>query len=74
MKRPALQNKQVVVLRMTFRARKVLGTFEKRAPGINDKYLHRWRWTVSLKYGLTVEETLVELYVNVFKTMIRGII
>ena len=32
-KRPALQNKQVVVLRMAFRARKVLGTFEKRAPG-----------------------------------------
>ena len=33
MKRPALQKKQVVVLRMAFRARKVLGTFEKRAPG-----------------------------------------
>ena len=33
MKRPALQNKQVVLLRMAFRARKVLGTFEKRAPG-----------------------------------------
>ena len=33
MKRPALQNKQVVVLRLAFRARKVLGTFEKRAPG-----------------------------------------
>ena len=32
-KRPALQNKQVVVLQMAFRARKVLGTFEKRAPG-----------------------------------------
>ena len=32
MKRPALQNKQVVILRMAFRARKVLGTFEKRAP------------------------------------------
>ena len=31
-KRPALQNKQVAVLRMAFRARKVLGTFEKRAP------------------------------------------
>ena len=31
-KRPALQNKKVVVLRMAFRARKVLGTFEKRAP------------------------------------------
>ena len=33
MKRPALQNKQVVVLRMAFRARKVFGTLEKRAPG-----------------------------------------
>ena len=34
MKRPALQNKQVAVLRMAFRARKVFGTFEKRAPGL----------------------------------------
>ena len=34
MKRPALQNKQVVVLRPAFRARKVLGTFEKRVPGL----------------------------------------
>ena len=33
MKRPALQNKQVTVLRMVFRVRKVLGTFEKRAQG-----------------------------------------
>ena len=32
MKRPAIQNKQVVVLEMAFRARKVLGTFEKRDP------------------------------------------
>ena len=32
-KRPALQNKRVAVLEMAFRARKVLGTFEKRAPG-----------------------------------------
>ena len=32
MKRPGLQNKQVVVLRMAFRARKVFGTLEKRAP------------------------------------------
>ena len=31
-KKPALQNKQVVVLRVAFRARKVLGTFEKRGP------------------------------------------
>ena len=27
-----------------------------------------------LEYGLSVEETLVEFYVNVFKTTIRGII
>ena len=32
MKRPALQNNQVVILRMAFRARKVIGTLEKRAP------------------------------------------
>ena len=32
MKRSALQNKQVVVLRMGFRARKVFGTFEKQTP------------------------------------------
>ena len=43
MKRPALQNKQVVVLRMAFRARKVLGTFEKRAPGA-----HPFIWTLVL--------------------------
>ena len=33
MKRPALQNKQVVLLRMAFRDRKVLGTFEKQGHG-----------------------------------------
>ena len=33
MKRPALQNKRVAVLDMALRARKVFGTFEKRAPG-----------------------------------------
>ena len=33
MKRPALQNKQVVLLRMAFRVRKLLGTFEKQGPG-----------------------------------------
>ena len=36
MKTPALQNKQLGVLRMAFRARKVFGTFEKRAPGCLD--------------------------------------
>ena len=34
MKRPALQSKQVVLLRIAFRARKVLVTFEKRAPSL----------------------------------------
>ena len=34
MKRPALQNKRVGVLRMAFRARKVFGILEKRAPGL----------------------------------------
>ena len=33
MKRPASQNKRIGVLPMAFRARKVFGTFEKRAPG-----------------------------------------
>ena len=33
MKRPALQNKRVRVLRLAFRARKVLGYFKKRTPG-----------------------------------------
>ena len=32
MKRPALRNKQVALLRMAFRARKVLGTLEKQGP------------------------------------------
>ena len=32
MKRPALQNKQIVLLRIAFRTRKVLGTFEKQGP------------------------------------------
>ena len=34
MKRPALQNKWVEVLRMAFRTRKVFGTFEKQAPAV----------------------------------------
>ena len=33
MKRPALHNKRVGVLRMAFLARKVFRTFQKRAPG-----------------------------------------
>ena len=32
MEKSALQNKQVAGLRWAFRARKVLGTFEKQAP------------------------------------------
>ena len=39
MKRLALQNEQVGVLRMDFRARKVFGTFEKRAPGADGLFL-----------------------------------
>ena len=41
-KRRALQNKQVVVLRMAFRVRKVLGPFEKRAPGLDNISLSRY--------------------------------
>ena len=33
-KRPALQNKRVGVLRVAFRARKVFWSFEKRTPGV----------------------------------------
>ena len=54
MKRPALQNKQVGVLRMAFRVRKVFGTFEKRAPVLTFPYY--WRcmplicyWRVDIK-------------------------
>ena len=34
MKKPALQNKLFGVLRMAFRARKVVGSFEKRTQGL----------------------------------------
>ena len=41
-KRSALQNKQVGVLRMAFRTRKVSGTFDKRASGLErDRVSHR---------------------------------
>ena len=33
MERPALQNKRFAVLRVAFRTRKFIGTFEQRAPG-----------------------------------------
>ena len=55
MKRPALQNKQLGVLRMAFRARKVFGTFEKRAPG---------PYKVALSYE--PKRTLVHVYVHVY--------
>jgi len=42
MKRPALQNKQVVLLWMAFRARKVLGTFEKQGPDLKSSALTTW--------------------------------
>ena len=51
MKRPALQNKQVVVLRMAFRARKVIGTFEKRAPDL----FQQWRSNFSF-YSYPIEK------------------
>ena len=49
-KRPALQNKQFVVLRMAFRARKVLGNSEKRAPGsLSAKQIYpRMHWGFSI--------------------------
>ena len=47
MKRPVLQNKQVVILRMAFRARKVLRTFEKRAPGKVEDL--RWLRNIAIK-------------------------
>ena len=52
-KRPALQNKQFVVLRMAFRARKVLGTFEKRAPGMEtfNLSMNRDRTSVEWIFG-----------------------
>ena len=42
MNRPALQIKQVGVSRMAFRARKVFGSFEKRAPGLNVSSAHNF--------------------------------
>ena len=51
MKRPALQNKQVGVLRMAFRARKVFGTFEKRTPGeFLEKYCIREEIPLAVKF------------------------
>ena len=35
MKRQALQNKRVAVLRVAFRASEVFGTFAQRAPGLH---------------------------------------
>ena len=39
-KKTASQNKRVAVLRMAFQARKVFGTFEKRAPVLIFHYSH----------------------------------
>ena len=39
-KRSALQNKRLAVSQMAFRARKVFGTFEKRAPGYSCRSDH----------------------------------
>ena len=50
MKRPALQDERLGVLGTAFRARKVFGTFEKRATGYNCTYV----WRVSF-----AKETIV---------------
>jgi len=63
MKRLALQNKRVGVLRMAFRARKVFGTFEKRAPGfsflcLSSPYLMtNERWTKLQRYFIINKRT-----------------
>ena len=63
-KRPALQNKQVVVLRMVFRARKVLGTFEKRGPGL-DPVLKNFRPVSNLAFvGKAAEKAVIEQLIN----------
>ena len=51
LKKPALQNKQVVVFRMAFRVQKVFGTFEKRAPGLalNKRLKVIRKWPCDLK-------------------------
>ena len=56
MKRPALQNKQVVVLQLAFRARKVLGTFEKRAPEVSEGQLNRMITMQSFVFGVKLKE------------------
>ena len=60
MKRSALQNKQVAVLRMAFQARKVFGTLEKRAPG----HLREWALISDHKL-LTIEGGRLEFSVRV---------
>ena len=54
MKRSALQNKQAVI--SAFRARKVLGTFEERAPGEGARVGFFWR--AGLVAGLQGGRTL----------------
>ena len=53
MKRPALQNKRVGVLRMAFRACKVFGSFEKRTPGVAVKkrlnIMRKWPILLAIK-------------------------
>ena len=55
MKRPALQIKEVVVLRMAFRARNVFGIFEKRAPGARI-YKFLWKGSDRLRGLYTINE------------------
>ena len=48
MKRPALQSKRVVVLRMAFRARNVFGSFEKRTPDHSTGNLMPYSFAISV--------------------------
>ena len=60
MRRPALQNKRVGVLRMAYRARKVFGTFEKRAPA----FTLSWRSTKIIDWAhLTYRVSQVSTFV-----------
>ena len=69
MKRPPLQNKQVVVLRMAFRARKVFGTLEKRAPGLCcfAVDIHWLQWSLRVFQELMNKTNLKRLFLNTWR-------
>ena len=54
MKRPGSQNKPVGDLRISFRARKVFGTFEKRAPGHELIRIVRGRFVILIEFSMHV--------------------